>query len=391
MANAATVIVLAPDIKEELPVLYLRLRDAAVKKRTRIIEFAPRDTGITRYAWRSVRYQPGVAAAEIARTLADESIAAQIASGEVVVIAGRGNLAESQGSAVTALRAVLDGVPNASLLPALRRGNVVGALNAGLAPADDDHDALATLRAAADGKLDLLILLGADPIDDCPDADLARRALAGAKRVIAIDTFLSASSEHADVVLAAAGFGEHSGTTTNIEGRVQDVNQKVTVHGIARPDWMIAAELASALGHDLGFDAVAAVTVAASSRTPGGFAALESGAPPESAPNSYDYRLIVSRKLYDRAVGVTHAPSLAPLAIGAGAYVHPLDLDRVGVTDGTEVKLVGAHGSAVLALIADPSVQRGTVWAPFNQAGGNVAELIDSNASVTDIRIERLS
>jgi predicted molibdopterin-dependent oxidoreductase YjgC len=61
------------------------------------------------------------------------------------------------------------------------------------------------------------------------------------------------------VVLAAAGAGEKSGTTTNIEGRVSVVNQKVTAPGTARPDWILAAELASRLGHDLGFESLGAV------------------------------------------------------------------------------------------------------------------------------------
>ena len=96
----------------------------------------------------------------------------------------------------------------------------------GLGDGSND-DGLSVLRAAADGKLDLLVLLGADPINDCPDADLARRALAGARRVISVDTFLNGSNEHADVVLAAAAYGEKSGTTTNLEGRVTTVAQKI--------------------------------------------------------------------------------------------------------------------------------------------------------------------
>ena len=109
------------------------------------------------------------------------------------------------GGHVAALQTLLAGLPDATVLPAFRRGNVVGALSVGLAPADADHDGLATLQAAADGKLDLLVLLGADPINDCPDADLARRALAGARRIISIDTFPSESTQLADVVLAAVG------------------------------------------------------------------------------------------------------------------------------------------------------------------------------------------
>ena len=38
----------------------------------------------------------------------------------------------------------------------------------------------------------------------------------------------------------------------------------------------------------------------------------------------------------------------------------------------------------------DPTVLRGTAWVPFNQPGGNVGDLIDVTAPVTDVRIENL-
>jgi NADH-quinone oxidoreductase subunit G len=104
-----------------------------------------------------------------------------------------------------------------------------------------------------------LLLLGADPMSDFPDRALARRALGGAGFVVAVDLFLTESGRQADVVLAAAGPGEKVGTTTNIEGRVSVLNQKVTAPGTARPDWIIATELAARLGHDLGFDSLAAL------------------------------------------------------------------------------------------------------------------------------------
>jgi NADH-quinone oxidoreductase subunit G len=389
-SGAATVILVGPDIKEELPVLYLRLRDAVEQKRTRIIEFSSHTTGMTQYAWRSVRYLPGAGAGEIQRVLADADVVTQLGSGTVVVVAGRGNLAESQAAAVASLRAVLDAVPDARVLPALRRGNVVGALQLGLAPADADHDAIATMRAAADGKLDLLVLLGADPLNDCPDATLARRALAGARRILSIDTFLSDSTRQADLVLAAAAFGEQDGTTTNLEGRVSPVAQATTAHGTSRPDWMIAAELALMLGRDVGFDTVRSATASVAGAERRRFGPLAEGAVAEPPPNSYDYRLVVSRKLYDLAVGTSNSPSLAPLAAGPGAHIHPLDLDRVGVVEGTDVTFVGVRGSIVLPLVADEAVQRGTIWAAFNQEGADITDLVDADATVTDVRIERL-
>jgi NADH-quinone oxidoreductase subunit G len=130
-ASAATVILLGPDLKEELPVLYLRLRGAAEKKRTRLVEFTSRQSGLTPYAWRSIACEPGTQAAAVAKALADPEIAAQLAKGPVVVVAGRANLAESSTATVDAVHAVLAAVPEARILPAFRRGNVVGALQLG--------------------------------------------------------------------------------------------------------------------------------------------------------------------------------------------------------------------------------------------------------------------
>jgi NADH-quinone oxidoreductase subunit G len=420
-ASASTVILLGPDLKEELPVLFLRLRDAAEKRGTHIIEFSTVDTGMSPYASTSIRYEPGGQALAVTNALADADIAAQLAGGDVVVVAGRPNLAESAEATVAALQAVLSGCPGVKVLPALRRGNVVGALSVGMAPADADHDGLATLRAAAEGRLELLVLLGADPLNDCPDVDLARRALAGARRVLAIDTFACESALHADVVLAASAYGEKAGTTTNLEGRVTTLAQQVTATGTSRPDWMIAVELGLMIGdrsfrpdHPLrGVSTVddvteliastvaafAPVTVAALRSEPNGVltapTSLDRQGWPEvsfSAPgrNSYDYRLVVSRTLYDRAVGTQMSRSLVNLAPGSALHVHPLDLDGLGVADGDDVKIVSAKASCVLPITANPRMVRGVVWSPFNQGGRTIEGIVDSAAATTDVRIERV-
>ncbi|HEY4332028.1 MAG TPA: NADH-quinone oxidoreductase subunit NuoG [Ilumatobacteraceae bacterium] len=410
-AAAPTVILLAPDLKEELPVLYLRLRDAAVRKHIRIVEFAAKGSGLTKYAWRTIYYEPGTQADVVAGTLAQADIAAQIAKGDVVVVAGRANLAESSAPAIAALQAVTTAVPAARVLPALRRGNVVGASQVGLRPGKGGLDSKGILNAAANGTIECLILLGADPLADVPDADLARRALAGARRIIAIDTFANASSKLAHVLLPAAAYGEKSGTTTNLEGRVTKVAQKVTVAGTSRPDWMIAAELSRLLGTDLGFDTVADVTTAIHDHvdgfdqatvanlegSPDGIVVLAPHIDPINDPkislgdrNAYDFRLIVSRKLYDASALTTKSPSLAPLISTTTLFINPLDVHRIGSAVGAEVKVSSPKASVILTVATDPSVQRGTAWVPFNQSGVNIGELIDASASVTDVRIESI-
>ena len=396
-ASAATVVLVAPDLKEEMPILHLRLRHAAVEGNTRIIEFSPTGSGLTKHAWRSIRTPVGAASATVAATLADPEVAAQLASGPVVIVAGRMNLAESADQVMASVQALTAAVPTATVLPALRRGNVVGALMAGLRPKTDGADARSILAAAAQGEIEVLVLVGADPLDDLPDADLARRGLAGAKRVISLDGHLSASStEFADVVLPAAVMAEKSGTTTNIEGRVSTVTQKVTVHGTARPDWMVAVELASALGHDLGVSSVDDITARLAGAGAVAGSIWQGSVPPgppvsvgTSAPNGYDMRLVLSRVLYDGAVSTRSSASIAALIGPGGVSMHPLDMEQLGVVAADEVRLSTDRGSIVLGVCPDERLDRGTVWIPIGQNSEDPRLLVGGGA-VTDIRIERV-
>ncbi|HVM02953.1 MAG TPA: NADH-quinone oxidoreductase subunit NuoG, partial [Acidimicrobiales bacterium] len=57
--SAPAVVLLAPDLKEELPVLYLRLRAAAVDRKVPIVELTPQRTGMSPYAAATRLYRPG--------------------------------------------------------------------------------------------------------------------------------------------------------------------------------------------------------------------------------------------------------------------------------------------------------------------------------------------
>jgi predicted molibdopterin-dependent oxidoreductase YjgC len=100
-------------------------------------------------------------------------------------------------------------------------------------------------------------LLGSDPVGDFPDRALAEEALGNADFVVAVDGLESQSSALADVVLPVAIAHERTGTTTNIEGRVSRLAQKLVAPGQSWPDWMVAAELADRLGGGLGVSSAA--------------------------------------------------------------------------------------------------------------------------------------
>lgn len=426
-AGAATVLLLAPDLKEELPVLYLRLRDAAEKRRTRIIELSPKATGLSPYAFARLAYRPGEEAVAVRALLGNGSAAAagldeatvtsvreQLAKGPVVVVLGRSSLSSSDAFVTEAAVTLHQGLPEASFLTVLRRGNVFGAIDMGLAPGlapgrrsgASGMDARQILEAAASGRIGALVLLGADPLADFPDSDLAARALAGAGAVIAVDTHPTDSVRRAHVVLAASAFGEKGGSTTNLEGRVSIVSQKVNAHGTSRADWIIAAELALSLGGDLGYSGAADVwadVVATAypgltadqlrgegALVPGSSVSVPAASTTEvPAADSYALRLVVSRELYDAGITTAASASMAGLPRGASLHLNGYDFDRIAPT-GDSVKVSSPRTSLVLRAVRDDAVARGCAWVAHHQPDVPVGGLIDASRSVVDVRVETL-
>lgn len=432
---ADVVLVIGPDLKETLPILHLRLR-AAARKGTKVVQFVATENGLSSYAHRTVLSRPGEAAADLTALLdSDDPLAAQLRDGSVVVVLGRGSLAESAQPALDAASVVRDRLPSATFLPAVPRGNVRGAIDMGLSPgllpgrvsldqgrstfesawgslpAQRGLDTAGMLDAAANGRIDTLVLLGADPLADFPDRDLAERGLAGVRTIIAIDNFPTDSVRRADIVLAATAYGEKGGTTTNLEGRVSRLGQKVTAPGSTRDDWMIAAELAWRLGGDLGVSSTeeiwhevtelaashVACTVEAISAeegrdgllVTGGAVTLELDAPSDPpAVDGYAFRLVAARKLWDAATGVQQSASLAHLADDSVLTMNPTDLERLGVADGDRVNVTSTRTTLVLPVAADEGVPRGIATMPYNQPDLAAGALIDGSAMVTDVRVE---
>ena len=123
--NADTVLVVGPDIKEELAILHLRLRGAATKGRTKVVEIGPTPTGIEPYAHRSIRCAPGETAKVLDELLgSDDPLAKQLKEGSLVVVIGRASLAESEEPTLSLAATIRAELPHATFLPALRRGNV---------------------------------------------------------------------------------------------------------------------------------------------------------------------------------------------------------------------------------------------------------------------------
>jgi anaerobic selenocysteine-containing dehydrogenase len=105
--------------------------------------------------------------------------------------------------------------------------------------------------------------------------------------------------------------------------------------------------------------------------------------------DQYALRLVATRTLYDRGVGVAKSPSLAPLAPQTTAmHIHPLDLEHLGLATGARIRVSSPRTSLLLTAEADLGVPRGSAAMFWNIADGAVADLIDAAAAVTDVRVE---
>ena len=431
--TAKTILLWGPDLKEEHPTLYLRVRHAVQENGATLVVIHPRRTGLDDRADYKLTYRPGAGADLLIALKGGEhpEVTAALSQGPVVALVGRSGLTEDRRLA-EAVAAFARTLPDAKVLPLIRRSNTYGALDMGLAPSllpgrvgvssndfDDDwgpppeapgRETAAILKALETGSISALLLVGADPVRDVPDGALARRALEAAGFMVAIDTFLTDSSRLADVVLPAEGFAEKEGSVTNLEGRVQKVNRVVPGPGQSRPDWSILDDLSTLMGKPLNLTSAESIakeiaTVAPSyqgvtwdvlewegrdgvvvplpeARQPLNF--IPADAPGKSAAG--EIVLHYARTLFDDGVMLRKSPALAPLAPGAAAHLHPDDARLMTVREGDEVDVETESGSARLSVRLDQSLGHGVVYIPFNQPG--VASL-GSDPRVTVKKVAR--
>jgi len=431
--SAATILVWGPDLKETLPVLYLRVRKA-VRNGAKLVVVNPIRTGLDSIATHALAYRAGTGPDILRKMKAGDGdfhdVHATLGEGPVVALVGRTSMAEDPLLA-EAVAAFARGLPDATIMPLLTRANVFGALDMGLAPTLlpgrvstgseagvaaiedawdllpdlDGYSTMEMLEAAVVADLRSLILVGADPVRDSANPVLAVRALKTAEFVVAIDTFVTDSSVLADVILPAAMWGEVDGTVTNCEGRVQRIRPSLPPAGRSRPLTAILDDLSNRMGVPLGASTLAMVskeiaTVAPAyegitvdfltfegdpdgvlvpygdAQQPLGYIPVDITVPVVTG----EFTMHLEPALYDDGVWVRNAPSIRDLAKPAFARVHPGDASRRAISEG-DVIVVG--GMIEIPAKLDDEVSRGTIVIPANHR--ETANLVVTGAVTVDV------
>jgi NADH-quinone oxidoreductase subunit G len=418
--DADTILVWGPDLKEEHPTLYLRVRRAAQELGATLVVVHPRTTGLDDRATHKLAYRPGGGFALLDQIANGDhpEVGHALSAEKVVALVGEACHADGPKLAESVAALVRNKSESVHILPLGRRANLFGALDMGLAPdllpgrvgldpaglerlaehwgelpSAPGRDTRRILEGVEAGEIRCLFLVGADPVRDVPDSRVAVEALDAAEYVLSIDLFLNDSNREADLILPAAGFAEKEGTVTNVEGRVQKLNAIRPGPGQSRPDWSVLGDIADLVGVTLGLTSPETIAKEISEVAPAyagvtwdhlEWDARDGAVVPVDGSQVINHipvalagpkapraalTLHVSRTLYDDGVAMRHSRSLRSLAPGPVAHLNPDDARKLGAQPGHPVRAVTKHGEGEFEVVVDAGTPPGVVYVPFNQAG----------------------
>jgi len=420
LETARVIVVAGLDAEQEVPILHLRIRKAAARG-AQVFVIHPRRTRLHDVA-EHLLVRPGQEVSvldAIREGVEGGSFEARVAAalrdaGDLAVVLAGERLAEHPLACDLAVAIATKYGSRFAFVT--RRANDRGALTAGVHPGllpggrrlakaderaevetvwgplmatDDGRDAQGILEACAERRIDVLFVIGADPLRDHPDAALARRALANVGTLVVQSLELGELEPYASVFLPAASAIEKDGHVTDWEGRWQRIRPVRGSLGISRPDWEIFAGLAAAMGADLSFDTLEELHAEMASllapRSTGERPNVWAGA---GAPQWIDDLTLFTYPLLVDEGRLSEGADALKAALEEPAFVemHPIDAEKRGLVDGGTVRLVTeGRGDALVPLRVTEHVAAGSAFIPFNQPGLAANTLLSgrSTAAVT--------
>ena len=413
LESASAVVLVGLEPEEESPILFLRLRKAAVAKKLEVHAIAPFvSDGLRKCFGRLVQAAPGTEAELLAALAAGDdrlddngkaAAAALRGEGAVVLVGERAatsggtlsalaRLAEATGARIAWVprRAGDRGAVEAGCLPNLLPGGrplADGQARADLAaawhvdglPDQAGRGTDEILRAAAAGEIALVV--GAVDIRDLPDPALALEALENAPFVVSLEIRESPVTDRADVVLPVAPAVEKAGSYLDWEGRVRPFDATLESTG-ALPDLRVLHRLAEVLHVDLALPDArrAQQEIQQIGAWSGARPSTPTASPAEVAqPQQGEAVLATWKLLLDDGRLQDGEPYLAGTRKPSVALLGETTAKEAGITVAGQVTVSTDRGSITLpARIAD--LPDRVVWLPELSPGSHVHETLGVTA-----------
>jgi NADH-quinone oxidoreductase subunit G len=236
----------------------------------------------------------------------------------------------------------------------------------------------AMFAAARDGKLDVLSILGANPVLRYPDRALAEDGLRATPFVVVTDLFLTETAEFANLVLPVCSAFEKSGTTTDLAGDVLPV-----VGSVRPPDGVLAdgdllVELAERLGVTLPMPDELEAKVRELVKTPPADGAVPAYVRATAAAPGGALRVIADAAIFTGGGTLAFDTAIRELHARPHARINPATARALALADGDPVNVAGDNGTTLYDLVVrvDERVAEGAVAlldgvvrAPLNALG----------------------
>ncbi|WP_017603830.1 NADH-quinone oxidoreductase subunit G [Nocardiopsis alkaliphila] len=410
LEKASAVLLAGFDPEDESPLVFLRLRKGMRKRDLKVYSLASHSTlGLTKTKGTLVPTVPG----DEGRTLNSldvehpEVVEAIGQEGAVILVGERlaavpgaltaaVALAERTGARLAWIprrageRGAIDAGALPNLLPGGRsvvdasaRAEVARAWNVGALPSTPGRDTDAILAAAAAGELDALVIAGVE-LDDLPDPEAARAALAKVPFIVSLELRASDVTDRADVVFPVAAVAEKSGTFVDWEGRHRPFGDALKVPG-ALSDLRVLAAIADEMDVHLGLpDSASAYNELMELGTWAGDRPVGPSARPVALPEPGPGRALLStwKQLLGTGRMEDGEPFLAGTARRARAYLSKTTAEEVGVPDGGSLRVTGPRGSVTVPAVVTDIADR-VVWLPANAHGCDIRRDLGAGAGQT--------
>ncbi|ABB33237.1 molybdopterin oxidoreductase [Geobacter metallireducens RCH3] len=304
------------------------------------------------------------------------------------------------------------GKETGGLFPVYEKTNIRGLLDMGVAPdmlpgyaapAVAGKDLWQIVEGIEQGSVKALYLLGCDPVASFPEGERIRAALGKLELLIVQDPFPGESAKQAHIVLPSSVAAEKSGTFTTIDGRVQSIAKAANPPGEAREDWDILTELCNRLTGESRPASPASIMAEITALVPGYGAdvVLPAGFPsagPVSLAVSKDVRPVQSQQaplllagaiLYHSGTTTTWSKNNLEIVPAGYVEIHPDDAARLGVSDGSSLRISAGAVSVNAPARVSGKVQAGLLFAPSHFRAMNVNALLGKGAGVVPVKVEK--
>lgn len=288
--------------------------------------------------------------------------------------------------------------------------------------------AIEMLDAAEKGDLKALYLVGTDPITSYPDSRRSLNALKSLEFLVVQDLFLTEAASLAHVVLPAVSFAEKDGTYTSSERRVQRLNRAIPNYGDTKNDLEILSILSGKMDQKLNEPSWEETLKEVSKLVPlyqgikngaigprgiqwpcvdvgsGGtpFLYEESfpngkamlfpiEAPEPAKPNGeYPFILLTGSTLLHSGTLSTKATGMMELCPESYCELNPVDADKLGLDDGSTVRVVSNKGTISVNARISARPPAGIIYIPYHFGNVRVNDLTERDQVATFARLEKI-